>query len=96
MAIVLDHTIVSVKDQKEAVSFYVQILGFKDEGRFGHFAIVRVNESLTFDFVLSEKFPTRHFAFGMDPRARPAPRPQRPGRRRNARRPAALYGQRGL
>ena len=66
MAIVLDHTIVSVKDQKEAVSFYVQILGFKDEGRFGHFAIVRVNESLTFDFVLSEKFPTRHFAFGMD------------------------------
>ena len=66
MTIVLDHTIVPVKDQAEAVSFYVKIFGFKDEGRFWDFAVVRINESLTFDFILSKKFPTRHFAFAMD------------------------------
>jgi len=66
MAIVLDHTIVSVKDQAEAVAFYVKILGFKDEGRLGPFAIVRVNETLTFDFIVSKKFPTQHFAFAME------------------------------
>ena len=66
MAIVLDHTIVSVKDQAEAVAFYVKILGFKDEGKLWHFAIVRVNETLTFDFIASKEFSTQHFAFAME------------------------------
>ena len=66
MTIVLDHTIVSVKDQTEAVSFYVKIFGFKDEGRFGHFAIVRVNKTLTLDFETSKEFPTEHYAFAME------------------------------
>ncbi len=66
MAIVLDHTIVPVKDQAETVAFYVKIFGFKDEGRLWHFAIVRVNETLTFDFIAAKKFPTQHFAFAME------------------------------
>jgi len=66
MAIVLDHTVVSVKDQAEAVSFYTMILGFKYEGTLGVFAIVRVNETLTFDFVAGKKISTRHFAFAME------------------------------
>jgi len=66
MAIVLDHTIVPAKDQAETVSFYVKILGFKDEGMFWDFAVVRVNESLTLDFIASKKFSSRHFAFAMD------------------------------
>ena len=66
MTIVLDHTIVPVKDQAEAVSFYVKILGFKDEGRLGDFAVVRVNESLNFDLIARKKFSPQHFAFAMD------------------------------
>jgi len=66
MAIVLDHTIVPVKDQAETVAFYVKIFGFKDEGRLWHFAVVRVNETLTFDFTTNKKFPTQHFAFAME------------------------------
>ena len=66
MTIVLDHTIVAAKDQAEAVAFYVKIFGFKDEGRLWDFAIVRVNETLTFDFLTSNKVSTRHFAFAME------------------------------
>jgi len=66
MAIVLDHTIVAAKDQAATVAFYVKILGFKDEGMFWDFAVVRVNESLTLDFIASKEFSSRHFAFAMD------------------------------
>jgi len=66
MSVVLDHTIVQAKDQTETVSFYVKILGFKDDGGFGVFAAVRVNETLVLDFIASDEISTRHFAFAMD------------------------------
>jgi catechol 2,3-dioxygenase-like lactoylglutathione lyase family enzyme len=69
MSIVLDHTIVPVKDQDEAVKFYTTILGLKGEGRGGRegqFALVRINDSLTFDFLAAETVPSQHFAFATD------------------------------
>lgn len=69
MSIVLDHTIVPVKDQEEAVRFYTTILGLEAGGRGGRegqFAIVRINDSLTFDFLAAETVLSQHFAFAMD------------------------------
>ena len=69
MSMVLDHTIVPVKDQDEAVTFYTTILGLEAGGRGGRegqFAIVRINDSLTFDFLAAETVPSQHFAFAME------------------------------
>ena len=69
MSIVLDHTIVPVKDQEETVRFYTTILGLEAGGRGGRegqFAIVRINDSLTFDFLAAETVRSQHFAFAMD------------------------------
>ena len=66
MAVVLDHTIIPAYDQQEAVQFYTTILGLPDEGTMGPFAIVRVNEGLTLDFIEADPTPGRHYAFAMD------------------------------
>jgi catechol 2,3-dioxygenase-like lactoylglutathione lyase family enzyme len=66
MAVVLDHTIIPVRDQQEAVAFYSAILGLQDGGMAGPFAVVRVNDTLTLDFIVAEPAPSRHYAFAMD------------------------------
>ena len=66
MAVVLDHTIIAAKDVKHTVAFYARILGVKDEGKVGPFTIVRINDSLTLDFVSAKQISSRHFAFAMD------------------------------
>jgi catechol 2,3-dioxygenase-like lactoylglutathione lyase family enzyme len=66
MAVVLDHTIIPVTDQQEAVTFYTTILGLQGGGMVGPFAVVRVNDSLTLDFIVAEASPSRHYAFAMD------------------------------
>ena len=43
MAVVLDHTIIPVRDQQEAVTFYTTILGLQDGGMVGPFSVVRAN-----------------------------------------------------
>ena len=63
MAIVLDHTIVPARDQEAAARFFAQIFGLPYEGVRGHFAPVRVNEALTFDFDNREGFESHHYAF---------------------------------
>ena len=67
MAVVLDHTIIPAYDQQEAVTFYSTILGIPDEGKVGPFTVVRVNDSLTLDFIEADPTPGRHYAFAMDP-----------------------------
>jgi catechol 2,3-dioxygenase-like lactoylglutathione lyase family enzyme len=49
MAIRLDHTIVPAKDKFVSAKFFAEIFGLtvKDDG---HFALVQINESLTFAF----------------------------------------------
>jgi catechol 2,3-dioxygenase-like lactoylglutathione lyase family enzyme len=63
MTIVLDHTIVPARDKDAAARFFAQIFGLPYEGVRGHFAPVRVNESLTFDFDNREGFESHHYAF---------------------------------
>ncbi|MBI2207108.1 MAG: VOC family protein [Candidatus Rokubacteria bacterium] len=48
MAIRLDHTIVPAKDKMVSAEFFAEMFGLTVEP--GHFAQVRVNESLTMDF----------------------------------------------
>ena len=62
MAITLDHTIVPSADHDAAASFFARIFGLDYDGA-GHFAPVRVNESLTLDFAMAEDFDEHHYAF---------------------------------
>lgn len=63
MAIVLDHTIVPAKDKVASAEFFARIMGLKYEGAMGHFAPVRLNESLTMDFDNRDGFESHHYAF---------------------------------
>jgi catechol 2,3-dioxygenase-like lactoylglutathione lyase family enzyme len=50
MTIRLDHTIVPAKDKRASAEFFAEIFGLRVEPGDGHFAPVRVNDSLTLDF----------------------------------------------
>ncbi len=78
MAITLNHTIVPTRDKQASAEFFANIFGLKVErgvGHFaavrvndtlrgvGHFAAVRVNDTLTLDFADSEEFESHHYAF---------------------------------
>jgi catechol 2,3-dioxygenase-like lactoylglutathione lyase family enzyme len=60
----LDHTIVPAKDKAASARFFAEIFGLTVEPGAGHFAPVRINESLTFDFA-DEPEPSggHHYAF---------------------------------
>ena len=59
----LDHTIVPATDKEASAKFLAKIFGLKYEGSMGHFAPVRVNDSLTLDFDNSGRFESHHYAF---------------------------------
>jgi catechol 2,3-dioxygenase-like lactoylglutathione lyase family enzyme len=62
MAITLNHTIVPAHDKKAAAQFFARMFDLKvDDG--GHFAAVRVNDTLTLDFADRERFEPHHYAF---------------------------------
>jgi catechol 2,3-dioxygenase-like lactoylglutathione lyase family enzyme len=63
MTIVLDHTIVPARDKDESARFFARIFGLRYEPTDSHFAAVRVNESLTFDFDTDTEFEAHHYAF---------------------------------
>lgn len=63
MAITLNHTIVPAHDKEASARFFAQIFGLRYEGSAGHFAPVRVNETLTLDFDNSSSFEHHHYAF---------------------------------
>jgi len=63
MSIVLDHTIVPARDKEESARFFARIFGVAYEGGGGHFAEVRVNDTLTLDFATEEGFESHHYAF---------------------------------
>lgn len=105
MAVVLDHTIIPVRDQAEAVTFYTNILGLEDGGAVGPFAVVRVNDSLTLDFIVADPQPGRHYAFAMEPdefeaaferiKASGMPYGDNPHEPENRRGPGTTHGARG-
>jgi catechol 2,3-dioxygenase-like lactoylglutathione lyase family enzyme len=63
MAITLNHTIVPAHDKQASAKFFAHIFGLKYEGAMGHFAPVRVNETLTLDFDNWDHFEMHHYAF---------------------------------
>ncbi|WP_341528192.1 VOC family protein [Nostoc sp. UHCC 0302] len=63
MTITLNHTIVPAQDKEAAARFFAKVFGLKVESPVGHFAAVRVNDSLTLDFDDREEFESHHYAF---------------------------------
>jgi len=64
MTITLNHTIVLARDKTAAARFFAQIFGLQFEGPGGHFALVRVNDTLTLDFADHEgPIESQHYAF---------------------------------
>jgi catechol 2,3-dioxygenase-like lactoylglutathione lyase family enzyme len=64
--IVLDHTILRVRDVTRSVAFYAQVLGFVHEGRLGPFDVMRVNDTFTLDLRQSDALHSEHLAFSLD------------------------------
>ncbi len=63
MAILLEHTIVPAHDREISARFFARIFGLAYEGPHGHFAPVRVNDTLTLDFDTDTDFKAGHYAF---------------------------------
>jgi catechol 2,3-dioxygenase-like lactoylglutathione lyase family enzyme len=63
MAITLNHTVVPSRDKVASAEFFARIFGVPYLGPMGHFAPVRVNDTLTLDFDNKEKFESHHYAF---------------------------------
>jgi catechol 2,3-dioxygenase-like lactoylglutathione lyase family enzyme len=63
MAILLNHTIVPAKDKNAAAAFFARIMGLEVQPSMGHFAPVRVNDTLTFDFDNADGCEGHHYAF---------------------------------
>lgn len=66
MEITLNHTIVYCHDNVASAKFYERIFGFEYLKQWGHFAVLKVNSTLTFDFMNKEKFTSQHYAFKVD------------------------------
>ncbi|MCZ6865997.1 MAG: VOC family protein [Chloroflexi bacterium] len=63
MPITLNHTIVPARDKVASAEFFARIFGLTYEGTMGHFAPVKVNDTLTLDFDNSDEFESHHYAF---------------------------------
>lgn len=62
--ILLDHVIVPSHDNNAGAQLLGELLGVPWE-RGSHFAPVHVNETLTLDFLTSERFESHHYCFGV-------------------------------
>ena len=60
MKITLNHTIVPAQNNVESAQFYERIFGFEFVKEWGHFAVVKVNSTLTLDFDTNKDFSTLH------------------------------------
>ena len=64
MTITLNHTIVWARDKEGAARLFAKIFGLRFEGAGGHFAPVRVNDTLTLDFAgATGPVASQHYAF---------------------------------
>jgi catechol 2,3-dioxygenase-like lactoylglutathione lyase family enzyme len=66
MPITLNHTIVPAHDKEASAKFFADIFGLTFDGPSGHFAPVKVNDSLTMDFDNREEFESHHYAFKVE------------------------------
>lgn len=63
MTIVLNHTIVPVKDKHASARFFAETFGLRQDDSHGHFAPVRVNSTLTLLFDDADVVRSQHYAF---------------------------------
>ena len=63
MTMTLNHTIVPARDKDAAARFFARMFGLRYDGPDGHFAPVRVNDTLTLLFDDDEGFESHHYAF---------------------------------
>ncbi len=63
MEITLNHTIVPTYDNVKSAKFYERIFHFKFLKVWEHFAVLKINSTLTFDFVTKKDFSKMHYAF---------------------------------
>ena len=63
MPIILNHTIVPAHDKVASARWFADIFGLTYEKAQGHFAPVKVNDTLTLDFDNSDSFESHHYAF---------------------------------
>ncbi|MGW6057868.1 VOC family protein [Streptomyces sp. NPDC055189] len=67
MPITLNHTIVPAVDNDAAARFFASVMGLHYAGPDRHFAPVRVNDTLTLDFMTVENPSGHHLAFDVAP-----------------------------
>jgi catechol 2,3-dioxygenase-like lactoylglutathione lyase family enzyme len=64
MAVKLNHTIVAARDKKKSALFMSEILGLDPPQLLGPFALVKVGDELTLDFMASgNEIVSQHYAF---------------------------------
>ena len=63
MSVTLNHTIVPAHDKVASAQFFAHIFALTYERSQGHFAPVRVNDTLTLDFDDREVLDSHHLAF---------------------------------
>ena len=63
MEITLNHTIIPTHNHNDTAKFYERIFGFEFVKEWGSFAVVKVNSTLTLDFMNKDEFHSLHFAF---------------------------------
>lgn len=63
MTLHLDHTIVPARDHVDAARRMARLFGLTFNGTWGHFAPLKVNDTLTLDFDTSANPNSHHYAF---------------------------------
>ena len=63
MTITLNHTIVPTRDKGAAAEFFARIFGLCADPKGDHFALVRINDTLTLLFDDDEEFESHPYAF---------------------------------
>ncbi|HEY8079386.1 MAG TPA: VOC family protein [Labilithrix sp.] len=64
----IDHVILKVNDLAASLAFYVEVLGFQNEGKDGPFTVVRVDEDFVLQLAPYGTQGNEHYAYAM-PRA---------------------------
>ena len=67
MAIRLNHTIVAAHDKETAAKFLSEILGLPAPSLVGPFAVVRVSDDTSLDYITADgEITSQHYAFLVD------------------------------
>jgi catechol 2,3-dioxygenase-like lactoylglutathione lyase family enzyme len=61
----IDHLILSINDIDKSVEFYVDVMGFTNEGKDGPFTVIRVSDDLTLQMAPWGTKGGEHYAFAM-------------------------------